>query len=277
MSYKLTFSNEERGHIFVNSDPIASPYSLSDGDEITIISCGPGTKINNIAYSTTTTLALTNTNINVDYKQGTSSAELFSITINFTVKPLIVSTDMLTHFKDKLFEQRTWTFPHYIDFQMGNYESSGADVIVHFPTPLQSGHNEFNLAVEENTITMSPNKKQTVYAFNNTMMQFSYFDKETSQWSNQFTGISLLGDSIASTVFRGIIQFENEDGISQISNYDTDSGYYAFTFTQKEGANQYTIKFPARTNGIVMVQEEGKTFFTADNIASNGAIDLMFK
>ena len=277
MSYKLIFSNEERGHIFVNSDPIASPYSLSDGDEITIISCGPGTKINSIAYSATTTLALTNTNINVDYKQGTSSAELFSITINFAVKPLIVSTDMLTHFKDKLFEQRIWTFPSYIDFQMGNLESSGADVIVRFPTPLQSGHNELNLAVEENTLAINPSKKQTVYSADNiTMMRFNYLDKETADWQGQFTGISLLGDSISSTNYRGIIQFDNLDGISQISNYDTDLGY-AFTFTQKQGANTYTIKLPAETNGVVMIQEEGKTFLTADNFASNELIDLMFK
>lgn len=274
MSYKLTFAStinyvEVNGVIIRNS-----PYILKPNDHIIVGGNANNVIVNGANYSKDTTLEIKGQDINIE-QSGIGS--FIEITINFQDTDKIVSTNMLSYFKDKLFEQRTWTFPNYIDFQMGNYESSGADVIVHFPTPLQSGHNELHLAVKENTIAINPSKKQTIYsADNETMMMFNYLNKETADWQNRFTGISLLGDSISSTNFRGIIQFENLDGISQISNYDTDLGY-TFTFTQKQGANKYTIKLPARTNGIVMVQEEGKTFLTADNFASNELIDLMFK
>ena len=63
---------------------------------------------------------------------------------------------------------------------MGDNQS-GANVITHFPTPMESGQNELHLAVEENTLAINPNKEQRVYSADNmTMMKFDYLDKETA-------------------------------------------------------------------------------------------------
>ena len=161
---------------------------------------------------------------------------------------------------------------------MGNYNTSGADVTLNFPRPIQSGPNELNLAVEENTIAINPSKKQTVYAYNDTMLRFSYFNKDVSEYYDDFRGISLMGESIASTYYMGKINFENEDYLSQIYNYDTDISDYIFKFVQKDKRNNtsYIIKFPAKKSGTVLLEEEGITYFTNKNLASNDLIDVMF-
>ena len=264
MSYKLTFAST-LAYVEVNGVIIRnSPYILKPNDHIVVADNANNVIVNGVNYSKDTTLEIKGQDINIE-QSGTGSS--IEITINFQDNDKIVSTNMLSYFKDKLFEQRIWTFPNYITFNIGDLNQSGADLTVHFPTPNKSGHDECNLAIEENTVIISPDKKQTIYSFDNTAMQFSYLDKQSANWDSHFTGISLLGDPISSMNYRGIIQFDNFDGISQISNYDTDLGY-AFTFTQKQGANVYTIKFPAKTNGIVLL---------TDSIASNEIIDLMFK
>lgn len=273
MSYTLTFKN---CYAFVNENQVVSPYTLKDKDVITINS-GPGTKVNNTAYSSDTTLNLSNQNIVVD-GDPTSGSDSINITINYSEQNKIVSTQMLSHFKDKLFQQKVWTFSNYITFQMGNYDSSGADVTLNFPHPIQSGHNDLTVAVNEDTLRLNPRKIQTLYAYNGTMLRFSYFDKDLSEYYDDFRGISLMGESIASTYYMGKINFENENHLSQIYNYDTDILDYTFKFVQKDKRSNtsYVVKFPAKKSGTVLLEEEGVTYFTNKNLATNDFIDSLF-
>jgi len=275
MAYTLTFSN---CYLFVNKSLVDSPYTLKDGDVITIES-GAGTKINNNTYSNNVTLNLANQNIVVvGQSSGSGSgSDTINITINFSESLKIVSTQMLSYFKDKLFQQKVWTFPNYITFQFGHYNEV-ADVTLNFPHPIQSGHNDFTVAVNEDTLRLNPRKIQTLYAYNDTMLRFSYFDKDLSEYYGDFRGISLMGESIASTYYMGKINFENEDYLSQIYNYDPDILDYTFKFVQKDKRNNtsYIIKFPAKKSGTVLLEKEGVTYFTSENLASNDLIDLMF-
>ncbi len=273
MAYTLTFTY---CYAFVNQNQVTSPYTLKDGDVITINS-GSGTKVNNVAYSSDTTLNLSNQNILIN-GYPTSGSDTINITINFSEATKIVSIQMLSHFKDKLFQQKVWTFPSYITFQFGHYTGEGADVTLNFPSPIQSGHNDLTVAVNEDTLRLNPHKIQTLYAYNDTMLRFSYFDKDLSEYYGDFRGISLMGESIASTYYMGKINFENEYYLSQIYNYDTDILDYTFKFVQKDKRNNtsYIIKFPAKKSGTVLLEEEGITYFTSENLASNDLIDVMF-
>ncbi len=265
MSYKLTFTSNI-DHIEVNGNIIYnSPYTLKLNDRI-VIDSRADIIINGISYSKDTTLEIKGQDINIEQS---GSGSYIEITINFQDNNKIVSTNMLSYFRDKLFEQDTWTFPRYIDFNMGNLKQSGADLTIHFPTPNQSGHSECNLATEEDSIIVDPKKVQTVYPYGDTVIRFCYIDKNSIDYEHKnFAGISLLKDQIGLMGFREVIQFDNTEGTSQISNCD-DNLNYVFTFTQKQGSKTNTIKFPANVSGVVMLQE-------SDN-STNDLIDLMFK
>lgn len=263
MSYKLTFTGSIG--VEVNGNMLtSSPYILKSNDQI-IIYGNANIIVNNVSYSKDTTLEIKDQDINI--KQS-GDGESVAITINFQDIDKIVSTNMLFYFKDKLFEQKTWTFPNYITFKMGD-DSSGADLSIKFPAPWQSGHSTGTVALEENSIIVDPNQIQTVYPYGDTVIRFCYIDKNSiDHLGKDFAGISLLKDQIGSMGFREVIQFDNTEGTSQISNCD-DNLNYVFTFTQKQGSKTNTIKFPANVSGVVMLQESDSS--------TNDLIDLMFK
>ena len=101
MSYKLTFSTADVG-VEVNGNMLTdSPYILKSDDRI-IINGNANVIVNDISYSKDTTLEIKAQDINI--KQS-GDGYAVSIIINFLDIDKIVSTNMLSHFKNKLFEQ----------------------------------------------------------------------------------------------------------------------------------------------------------------------------
>lgn len=103
MSYKLTFSTADVG-VEVNGNMLTdSPYVLKSNDRI-IIYGNANIIVNDVSYSKDTTLEIKGQDINI--KQS-GDGESVAITINFQNIDKIVSTNMLSYFKNKLFEQKT--------------------------------------------------------------------------------------------------------------------------------------------------------------------------
>lgn len=269
MAYTLTFTD---CYAFVNQNQVASPYTLKDGDVITINS-GPGTKVNNAAYSSDTTLNLSNQNI-VVAGNPTSGSDSLNITINFSESVKIVSTEMLSYFKDKLFQQKVWTFSSsYLTFDIGDLETSGADLSLKFPFPLNSGHNTGTLALKENTVCTHPEEMQTILS-ERLQDGNDIFAIDVSDYNRFNYGIVFGREQYSSIGYNPYIKFNS----GHAYNYyledvrdDNDNEYFRFRNYNSSTKKTNIINFPNDTSGTVLLDNS-----LTDHFASNEVIDLMF-
>ena len=259
MSYTLTFKN---CYAFVNENQVVSPYTLKDKDVITINS-GPGTKVNNTAYSSDTTLNLSNQNIVVD-GDPTSGSDSINITINYSEQNKIVSTQMLSHFKDKLFQQKVWTFSSsYLTFDIGDLETSGADLSLKFPFPLNSGHNTGTLALKENTVCTHPEEMQTILS-ERLQDGNDIFAIDVSGYNKFNYGIVFGREQYSSMSYIPYIKFNagNIHNYYLEDTYDDDGNEY-FRFRNYNSFTKKTniINFPNDTSGTIATLNDIKTTY----------------
>lgn len=259
MAYTLTFTD---CYAFVNQNQVTSPYTLKDGDVITINS-GPETKVNNVVYSSSTTLNLADQNIIIN-GDPTSGSDSINITINFSESVKIVSTQMLSYFKDKLFQQKVWTFSSsHLTFNIGDIETSGADLSLKFPFPLESGHNTGTLALKENTVCTHPEEMQTILS--NRLQDGNDILAIDVHGYNKFDyGIIFGREQYSSTGYTPYIKLNSNDVYNYYLelNYDDNNNEY-FRFRRYDNSTKKTniINFPNDTSGTIATLNDIKTTY----------------
>lgn len=209
MAYTLTFTY---CYAFVNQNQVTSPYTLKDGDVITINS-GSGTKVNNVAYSSDTTLNFSNQNILIN-GYPTSGSDTINITINFSEATKIVSIQMLSHFKEKQdafnegkFALKSNIIPYEYDENTDTYKATTDYGIIQ-----QGAINIADKITSYTKRTQINNEDVTVYSDNDVNQT------KLSKWSLEFRGEAVI-TYIAMNYATGNIVVHLENPIAQCDYY----------------------------------------------------------